>query len=348
MPLLPTIDEIGSLPHRARLAYAARCAARVFPLITAGRWANRKCIELATRAIRLTEDAAAGRLPYAPWDIVLELNKLAFAIPPRYSIIDPLNTTDTVRNVLFTAARCASVSIDADDAEMSAGFVQGVQNAARDALWTWAREDQWVSLRRDFDFLRLRSQKNRWNHDTPVSQSIYLLHSEFIESMRGSGYESLISAARTILDRVEVLRKAHPRVAGSLFEKLVADVCAELGWTVELTAPSNDGGRDIIAIQHGPTYAKYLIECKFWQRRVGVQIVRALHGVLEDEGATKAILVTTQGVTGPARDYVERHRWRLEVRDLEGLLRWLEDAQRVQHASALEVDVERYLAFPWH
>ena len=51
--------------------------------------------------------------------------------------------------------------------------------------------------------------------------------------------------------------------------------------------------------------------------------VRALFGVMEDEGATKALLATTSGFTRKAREFAERNIWKLQLADHDDILRMI-------------------------
>ena len=110
------------------------------------------------------------------------------------------------------------------------------------------------------------------------------------------------------------------------FEELVAEIFNRFGFTVELTARTRDGGRDVIAIRHNLVAVKYLIECKRPDPGgyVGVAPVRELLGVKTDEQATKAVLATTARFSSDAKLLFERNSWVLEGRDYGGVVDWLE------------------------
>lgn len=114
------------------------------------------------------------------------------------------------------------------------------------------------------------------------------------------------------------------------FEELVAEVWSRLGYNVELTKKTWDGGYDIIAVRRAEADFRFLIECKRYRpaRRVGVSLVRALYGVKEHMGATKAILATTSTFTGPATEFLQDHHWEVEGRDFSGVLSWVKKVNR--------------------
>jgi hypothetical protein len=108
------------------------------------------------------------------------------------------------------------------------------------------------------------------------------------------------------------------------FEELVAEIWSRLGYEVELTARTRDGGRDVVAVKRAEAEVRFLIECKRYapSHKVGVHLVRALFGVLHHERANKAILATTASFTRGAIEFVESHRWLLELRDYDGIRDW--------------------------
>jgi hypothetical protein len=87
------------------------------------------------------------------------------------------------------------------------------------------------------------------------------------------------------------------------FEEVIAEIWAGFGYAVELTQRTRDGGRDIVPIKRLEANLKFLIECKRPDpgNPVRIAAVRELLGVKHDEGASKAILVTTTASL-PMRD----------------------------------------------
>ncbi len=111
-----------------------------------------------------------------------------------------------------------------------------------------------------------------------------------------------------------------------LFEEIVAEIFDGFGFSIELTAKTRDGGRDIIAVGNKEQIAiKYLIECKRPDpgNPVGVGIVRQLLGVVEDEKATKGLLVSTTYFSPDAKAIEERNKWRLQLNDYEHIVTWI-------------------------
>jgi restriction endonuclease Mrr len=109
------------------------------------------------------------------------------------------------------------------------------------------------------------------------------------------------------------------------FEEFIAEVWRHLGYEVELTKRTRDGGYDIAAIKQAEVSSRFLIECKRYapDNHIGVSLVRELYAVKLHQKATKGILATTSHFTGPAEEFIEDHYWELEGRDGDGVMNWV-------------------------
>jgi RNA polymerase sigma factor (sigma-70 family) len=110
------------------------------------------------------------------------------------------------------------------------------------------------------------------------------------------------------------------------FEEIVAEILDKLGYDISLTPESKDGGFDMYAAwKDGLGEFLYLVECKRYapHNTVGVGLVRALHGVVEEKRASAGILVTTSHFTKEAHEFQRRLRHRLSLRDYVHLQEWL-------------------------
>lgn len=124
--------------------------------------------------------------------------------------------------------------------------------------------------------------------------------------------------------------KAHPKALYEIkprqFEGLIAEVLASYGWQVDLTPSTRDGGYDIYAISpvHGKESTSWIIECKKYasDRKVGIDIVRALYGLRMDLQIANAMLATTSYFSRDAHAY-KASRYDLKLKDYGNILEWI-------------------------
>lgn len=80
------------------------------------------------------------------------------------------------------------------------------------------------------------------------------------------------------------------------FESLITNLFAKMGLETRQTQASRDGGVDCVAYDPRPIFGgKVVIQAKRYKNTVGVSAVRDLFGTMQNEGASKGILVTTSG-----------------------------------------------------
>lgn len=194
--------------------------------------------------------------------------------------------------------------------------------------FSWYGEDAQLTFGRSAENLVARLEE--WD---PV-----LLYQQ--PSVTGESQHRLIEVPELLLavssDLVELLARNPDRLwdlSSRSFEEVIADVFARLGWLVELTAASRDGGKDLIAVTSMNGIAiRLLVECKRYSREkvVGVGLVRSLYGVKQLERATKAVLATTSYFSREARDMERQLVHELELKDYRAVLEWISDAAKVR------------------
>ena len=103
-----------------------------------------------------------------------------------------------------------------------------------------------------------------------------------------------------VLDRVEWKR----------FEDLCCAFYREKGIRAETTRLGADGGIDIHLFQDDtdPTHATAIVQCKAWNKPVGVKEVRELRGVMAHEKVEKAFFMAPNGYTDDARTFATENR----------------------------------------
>ena len=82
----------------------------------------------------------------------------------------------------------------------------------------------------------------------------------------------------------------------SEFESLITNLFQKMGLETRQTQASRDGGVDCVAFDPRPIFGgKVVIQAKRYKDTVGVSAVRDLFGTMQNEGASKGILVSTSG-----------------------------------------------------
>lgn len=120
-------------------------------------------------------------------------------------------------------------------------------------------------------------------------------------------------------------------MASHEFEELVAELLRSNGYEISMTPRTRDGGKDMYAARRDRLGSfLYVVECKrnAPDRAVGIEVVRALHGVAQHERVNAGILLTTSSFSGPARAFASEVSNQLSLRDYFDLREWIDDYQR--------------------
>lgn len=92
----------------------------------------------------------------------------------------------------------------------------------------------------------------------------------------------------------------------SEFESLITNLFQKMGLETRQTQASRDGGVDCVAFDPRPIFGgKVVIQAKRYKNTVGVSAVRDLYGTMQNEGASKGILVTTSGYGKASYEFAE-------------------------------------------
>lgn len=132
-----------------------------------------------------------------------------------------------------------------------------------------------------------------------------------------------------LYDAMTVIRAAfldpiHPKdelllIAPRDFELLVALMFHRRDFNVIITQRSRDGGYDLKLNRiHSGAAESSVVECKRYTSNVGVKDLRALLGVVERDGATRGLLVTTADFTQAAKSEASQTN-RIELIDYNKL-----------------------------
>ena len=101
------------------------------------------------------------------------------------------------------------------------------------------------------------------------------------------------------------------------FELVMAEIYSKLGYKVELTKATRDGGKDII-IRKPEILGDfvYYVECKKYaaKRPVGVGIIKGLVGTISADRVNGGILATTSYFTPDARRFIIDHKYDCQIK----------------------------------
>ncbi len=124
--------------------------------------------------------------------------------------------------------------------------------------------------------------------------------------------------------------KQNPKIMYSFssreFEKMVCKLLEKQGYTVKLTKQTRDGGKDIIIVEKSfvGEFCIY-VECKKYSadNPISVKLVRELYGTVEAEKASAGMLITTSYFTKDAKEFTEKAKHRMTLRDYNDLVQEL-------------------------
>jgi restriction system protein len=103
------------------------------------------------------------------------------------------------------------------------------------------------------------------------------------------------------------------------FETFVKQLFEAMGMKAWKTQDVKDDGVDAVAVSEAPVFGGLcVIQAKRSRYAVGIDVVRALAGTMEDKHATKGVVVTTSWVTKDGHAFATRHG-RIEIMECDHL-----------------------------
>lgn len=113
------------------------------------------------------------------------------------------------------------------------------------------------------------------------------------------------------------------------FEYLTAEYFQRNGYQVEVGPGRGDGGKDVTAKKEdevaGPDLV--LIQCKRYSERnkIDIDTIKAFWTTINEEQATKGLVVTTSRLTNGAKRFCEVHKYRITAIEYEMVQIWLKN-----------------------
>ena len=132
--------------------------------------------------------------------------------------------------------------------------------------------------------------------------------------------ESLIITLSPVNDAVLRYLSEHPeafyQLSGTDFENVMTEIYSKLGYKVERTQSTRDGGKDII-IRKPDILGDfiYYVECKKYasKRHIGVGIIKNLVGTVLADRVNGGILATTSYFTTDAKKFISDNKYEHQI-----------------------------------
>jgi restriction system protein len=150
-----------------------------------------------------------------------------------------------------------------------------------------------------------------------------LTRSELVTVVKPAIVSANEAMVKALKKRPEDVFSLSPRE----YEKLVAELLNDLGYEVELTKATRDGGKDILAyLKTEAATVLTLVEAKRYRatRKIGVELVRTLYGTLCDYQANSAMMVTTSSYSPDAKTLAKKHPYQLSLKDYTDVIGWIQ------------------------
>lgn len=112
------------------------------------------------------------------------------------------------------------------------------------------------------------------------------------------------------------------RLSWQEFEQVCAAAYRKRGWTAQIQGGGGaDGGIDLVLSR--PSGKRWLVQCKHYQGRVGIKVVREMFGLLAHENAQRMVIIATSGFTKECWPFVQGKP--IELMDGKRLIAFLHD-----------------------
>ncbi|MFM9873468.1 MAG: restriction endonuclease [Fimbriimonadaceae bacterium] len=135
--------------------------------------------------------------------------------------------------------------------------------------------------------------------------------------------ESVLRKIRADMASVDMSLNA---ISHREFEKLVAEIMLEKGFTVDLTQRTRDGGTDLVCCTSLQEFSfKMIVEVKHYQGNVSVNLIREIVGANSQWQADKMVFVASSGYSADALAFANlpAHVGKLQLHDRDDVLKWI-------------------------
>lgn len=146
--------------------------------------------------------------------------------------------------------------------------------------------------------------------------------------------KDIITGVTIINDSLLKRAKDDPKIIDNIssreFEEMVCELLDKQGYNVKLTKQTRDGGKDIIVVQKSVLgeFCIY-VECKKYDKSnpISVKLVRELYGTVMADDATAGMIITTSYFTRDAKEYRDKIKHRMTLKDYNDLIQEINNIQ---------------------
>lgn len=146
--------------------------------------------------------------------------------------------------------------------------------------------------------------------------------------------KDIITGVTIINDSLLKRAKKNPKIIDDIspreFEEMVCELLDKQGYEVRLTKQTRDGGKDIIVVQNSVLgeFCIY-VECKKYDMSnpISVKLVRELYGTVMADNATAGMIITTSYFTKDAKEYQNKIKHRMKLKDYNDLIQEINNIQ---------------------
>lgn len=142
--------------------------------------------------------------------------------------------------------------------------------------------------------------------------------------------KDIVKGVTVINDTLLKRAKENPQIMHNFtpreFEEMVCELLDKQGHNVKLTKQTRDGGKDVIVVQKSilGEFCIY-VECKKYDKSnpISVSLVRELYGTITADTVTAGMIITTSYFTKDAKEYTDKIKHRMTLRDYNDLVQEL-------------------------
>lgn len=204
------------------------------------------------------------------------------------------------------------------------------------AMATYTEEEREAEkVRQEVERVRLAARKTRQDAERSRRRQLtdYIKEEQEAEKARLEAESARRSAERAQQEDERARRRKlidhWLSLSGSELEDEMATLCSRLGYGVEFTPVSGDGGVDLILRDNNEE--KVVVQCKSYKSPVGPAAARELYGSMMHFGADRAVLVCPTGFTRGVEEFVKDKQ--IDLVSVSDLIRLAASAEAVENGA---------------